>query len=158
MAVKQSSSRRRTSGSAKHLSVQDIETDARKHPRLGKRDDGEVWHPKVKLWWGDLWSSPVAANFDITDHLTAWELADIKHRRMIANSNTEIVRLSGEERAISNVLGLNPKARAIQKVEIDKGDQAERRTRKRQNRAVVAANEDGKPVTQVADPRDALTG
>lgn len=125
--------------------------DGRAHPRLGKRADGDVWHPKIKLWWAEVWGSPVCTNLDRSDYLDVWILADMKHLQLTATSNAEKVRMGTEARQMANTLGLNPKARQTQKVEIDRGEQAEGRTRKRRNKAVVRDADDK------TDPRDALT-
>jgi hypothetical protein len=139
----------------KALSTVDIEHDGRKLPRLGKRTDGVAWHPRVKDWWHEVWRSPVVAHFDATDYLTVWELADIKHRRHLATEPQDIVKLSTEERQLMKELGLSPRSRQAMKVEIDKGEQAERRIRKRRNQAAVkAVDANGE---ELADPRDILS-
>lgn len=153
MPVKQNSTRRRSVRAVKSLSTDQIETDARKLPRLGKREDGDAWHAKVKAWWHEVWRSPVASHFDRTDHLSVWELADVKHRRLTSGNNSEVVRLSAEERQMESALGLSPKARQQMKVEIDRGDAAERRTRDRKNRSVTRVAEG----ETKGDPRSVLS-
>jgi len=89
---------------------------------------------------------------DESDHLNVWILADVKHRLLVADSNAELVRMASEMRQLEMNLGLNPKARQVMKVDVDRGESAERRTRERRNRSAVSAAK-GK----TTDPRDALS-
>jgi hypothetical protein len=149
-------SKRRRTGANRTLVAAPV--DKRKAPRLTPRPDGEEWHPQVRRWWASVWASDLAATLlHETDEISVRSLADVLHRRQAANSNAEIVRLSTEARMLQNHLGLSPRAWFQAKVELDRGEQADKRRRRRRNVEIVPTPRDT-PMSEVAAELDSMLG
>jgi hypothetical protein len=118
-------------------------------PELHERDGG--WHPFVVEWWRDVWASEMAPQYlsaDVSGGLRS--LAELYQRRWTADTISEELRICQEIRLQEHRFGLSPKDRYILKWEVDKGEEAERRTKSRRHTPAP------KPDSTEGDPRSAL--
>jgi len=121
-------------------------------PNLPKREaidfDGNVtkeeWHPMAVTLWREIWHSPMASQYTSVDILTMLRVVELQHAFYTSSSIDEKRKCSVELRLLSQLFGLSPLDRARLKWEIDKGDEAE------QNSARRNAVQRGRPRT---DPR-----
>lgn len=99
-----------------------------------------VWHTAVRAWWDDCWSSPMVPEWTESDsHVlelaarmmqTVWDEDSSPGQRSMA---------AAEVRHLLRECGLTPMARRTLQWEVDRGEQADERTRERRNKAAVAA-------------------
>lgn len=118
-----------------------------KAPALPARE----WHEQTLSWWSDVWSSPMAPEYDESDHhgLFAlamlvddfWSTPDAKLRRDLA----------AEIRQQRQCFGLTPIDRRRLQWEIERSEDAQDRGRKRRGQPATAA-----PPTPAGDPRAVL--
>ncbi|MFI6299558.1 hypothetical protein ACIBEJ_48745 [Nonomuraea sp. NPDC050790] len=113
-----------------------------KAPELPERD----WHVMTLAWWADVWASPMAPEFDASDRHGLFVLAVLIDEFWVRPSKD----LAGEIRLQRQSFGLSPIDRRRLQWEIERGDEANERTRKR--RAKPAAKEQ----ETSADPRSIL--
>lgn len=144
-APKRPSTRQRRNGKADIIHL----TPRReaKHPKL----PAHLKTKEVKAMWKRLWDSEMAPEFTESDNdglFLLAELVDEFYREEV--SPTRRLELAKEIRLQRQDYGLTPLSRRRLQWEIDRGDEAETRTRKRRNEKQV------KPVPK-DDPRAALT-
>lgn len=116
-----------------------------KAPPLPER----LWHEQTLLWWRDIWASPMAPEYDESDHhgLFAlavlvddfWTTLDMKLRKDLA----------AEIRQQRQCFGLTPIDRRRLQWEIERVDEAQDRGERRRAAAP-------RPSTPAADPRGVL--
>jgi len=94
-------------------------------------DAGTVWHPLTRSWWEDIWSSPMAPEFDESDLHGLFVLAMLVNAFWIQPSQA----LAAEIRLQRQCFGLTPIDRRRLQWEIDRGEQAEQSTQTRRNAA-----------------------
>lgn len=112
----------------------------------------EGWHSEVVRWWEDVWSSPMAPEWDASDEhnvlLCALALNDV----WTAESAKDRKDAMGEFRLQRQSLGLSPYDRRRLEWSIESADEARDRGRqRRERRPSVQAQSDGG-----SDPRNAL--
>lgn len=105
------------------------------------------WHPAVEAWWRDCWVSPMAPEWTESDR----HVLDIAARMMQtvwaeSSSPGQRTMAAAEVRHLLRECGLTPMSRRTLQWEIDRGEEAEQRTRGRRNAAAPRA---------VPDPRTA---
>jgi hypothetical protein len=127
------------------------ESQKRKVPPLYKRESSaEKWHPKVLGWWKALWKSPMAEEYlepEVRGGL--YDLAELYQGFWTSKDVREMIAVAAEIRQQEARFGLSPVDRRRLQWEIERGNQAEERTkRRRQNR--VLENLAGQ------DPRDLM--
>lgn len=109
-----------------------------------------AWHPQTLAWWEDIWASPMAPEFDSSDRHGLFALAYLVDDFWMADSPTERAKLASEIRLQRQCFGLTPIDRRRLQWEIERGDEANERTKKRRSRP---APKDAEPP---ADPRSIL--
>lgn len=112
-------------------------------------DDAETeWHPMTETWWRDIWSSPMAPEFDSSDIHGLYVLA------MLVNGfwREPTQALAGEIRLQRQCFGLTPIDRRRLQWEIDRGEEAEAKVQQRRNSKVTPA----KKAAGRKDPRQIL--
>lgn len=102
---------------------------------------GRAWHPQTVAWWEDIWASPMAPEFDSSDRHGLFALACLVDDFWMADSPTERAKLASEIRLQRQCFGLTPIDRRRLQWEIERGDEASERTKKRR----------GKPAAKGAD-------
>jgi len=104
------------------------------------------WHPMTLAWWADVWSSPMAPEYDDSDRHGLFMLAVLIDEFWLSPTKD----LAAEIRLQRQSFGLSPIDRRRLQWEIDRGDEASERTKKR--RSVPARKNEEQP----ADPRSIL--
>lgn len=119
-----------------------------KVPALPPRESrAERWHPMVLRWWREVWQSPMAGEYlgpDVVGGL--YGLAELYQLRW-TGAPTRIAVVLAEIRQQEVRFGLSPMDRRRLQWEIEKGEQAEERTKTRRQRRDPQSG---------ADPRDVL--
>lgn len=127
--------------------------------------EGRHWHEQTTQWWEDIWASPMAPEFDDSDRhglfaLAAlvddyWQLEDALNDDPTVEMRMKLLRLRtglmGEIRQQRQCFGLTPIDRRRLQWEIDRGSEAEEKTRKRK-----ASSKPAEPTAQDVDPRSWL--
>lgn len=116
-----------------------------KAPQLPSRED--PWHDMTLSWWADVWSSPMAPEYDDSDRHGLFILATLVDTYWKHPSPG----LAGEIRLQRQCFGLTPIDRRRLQWEIERVDEAEDKGRRRR-----ASTTDDKPKRRRADPRAAL--
>lgn len=107
------------------------------------------WHPMTAAWWRDVWSSPMAPEFDDSDRHGLFQLAMIVNDFWTADTARERKDLAAEIRQQGQRFGLSPIDRRRLQWEISRGDEAAERTTRRRSSAPPKASGG-------SDPRSAL--
>lgn len=107
------------------------------------------WHPRTLDWWELAWASPMASEWLDADVPGLELCAQLWDDFYTTDSPNLRVKLSAELRLQEARFGLAPMDRRRLQWEIDRGDEADTRTRRRR-RAQVA------PTGDPRDPRDLL--
>lgn len=113
-----------------------------KAPELPDR----VWHPMTLAWWEDVWSSPMAPEYDDSDRHGLFLMAVLVDEFWLDPSR----ELASEIRLQRQAFGLSPIDRRRLQWEIERGDEANERTRKRRAKPAPAKGGDA------TDPRSIL--
>jgi hypothetical protein len=120
-------------------------------------DDGNVtggaWHEATRLWWADVWASPMAPEFDQSDMHGLYMLAAIVNDFWTTRSAKTRKELAGEIRLQSQRFGLSPIDRRRLQWEISRTEDAVDKTARRKRSAVT---EDRPAPDASTDPRRAL--
>lgn len=111
----------------------------------------EVWHPMTRSWWADIWSSPMAPEFDASDAHGLFALAVLTNDFWLAETPSERMKLAAELRQQSQRFGLSPIDRRRLQWEIERTEEARDKGQKR--RAAQPAPRRGS-----GDPRSSLSG
>lgn len=114
-------------------------------PPLPSKD----WHPRTIEWWTRAWASPMAREWLSADIPGLELIAELWNDYFCSDNPAMRVKLSAELRLQEARFGLAPMDRRRLQWEIERGDEADSRTRKRR-RSQSAPAEDS------ADPRDLL--
>lgn len=131
--------RNRTSTSATLTLVHDVAA-----PKLPA---GRDWHELTAEWWADVWASPMAPEYDSSDRHGLFILAELVDQFW----KEPDAKLASEIRLQRQCFGLSPIDRRRLQWEIDRGEEAERKTSQRRATAKPASRKK-KP----ADPRALL--
>jgi hypothetical protein len=110
-----------------------------------------VWHPMTQAWWADVWSSPMAPEFDDSDRHGLFALAMLVDDFWNADSSRERRDLAAEIRQQGQRFGLSPIDRRRLQWEIERADDAQDRGQRRRS-----ARQPAKSDQQARDPRDVL--
>ena len=114
-------------------------------------DAGTIWHPMTRSWWEDIWSSPMAPEFDESDVHGLFVLAMLVNAFWIEPSQA----LAAEIRLQRQCFGLTPIDRRRLQWEIDRGEAAEQQTTQRRQEAKPKAA-GSKSRAKASDPRALL--
>lgn len=120
-------------------------------------DAGIEWHPLTLRWWNDIWSSPMAPEFDASDIHGLYMLATLVQ----AFWSEPSTQLASEIRLQRQCFGLTPIDRRRLQWEISRGEAAEDETSTRRNarKPTPAKKSAASPLNvgkKAADPRSAL--
>jgi hypothetical protein len=110
-----------------------------------------VWHPMTEAWWGDIWSSPMAPEFDDSDRHGLFALAMLVDDFWLADTTRERRELAAEIRQQGQRFGLSPIDRRRLQWEIERSDEAQDRGQRRR-----ASREAEVPKRPGKDPRSML--
>lgn len=94
-------------------------------------DAGAEWHPMCRVWWNDIWKSPMAPEFDTSDIHGLYALAMLVNAFWIEPSQA----LAAEIRLQRQCYGLTPIDRRRLQWEIERGEAAEQATADRRKPA-----------------------
>jgi hypothetical protein len=136
--------RNKVSTSAKLIADPDL-----KVPPLPKRDG---WHEMTVQWWNDLWSSPMAPEFDTSDMHGLYLLALLMDDFWLAGDITTRIKLAAELRQQGQRFGLSPIDRRRLQWEIERTEEAQQKGAKRRASTTDPAE---KPAGG-SDPRSVL--
>ena len=126
-------------------------------PELPERDpeDG-VWHFMTRAWWNDVWSSPMAPEFDDSDIHGLYMLAQLEDDFWKAKSPSLRRDVAAEIRLQAIRFGLSPIDRRRLQWEIEKTEEARDKGRRRRARAADGSGEPGEKPATGGDPRGIL--
>lgn len=113
--------------------------------------EGREWHSQTLQWWADIWDSPMAPEYDDSDRHGLFALAVLIDDFWLADTPTARAALSSEIRLQRQCFGLTPIDRRRLQWEIDRGEAAEEKSRKRKSSKSEAPSE------PVVDPRAGLS-
>ena len=130
--------RNKTSTHRKLEAVHDVEA-----PKL---PTGRKWQKATRDWWRDVWASPMAPEYDDSDVHGLFMLAVLVDQFWLEPSE----KAAAEIRLQRQCFGLTPIDRRRMQWEIDRGDQAAKKTQQRRR------DTDGKAPEVVPDPRRQL--
>ncbi len=116
-------------------------------PRLPDRS----WHPMTAAWWRDVWSSPMAPEFDASDVHGLYALAVLVDDFWTAETPTARRDMASEIRLQTQRFGLSPIDRRRLQWSIEKVEEAQDRGSRRRSRV---ADDTLRPSS--GDPRSAL--
>lgn len=105
-------------------------------PPLPSYDDAG-WHKATEEWWEDIWSSPMAPEWDPSDIHGLYILAVLVDNFW----NDPCAKTATEIRHQRQSFGLTPIDRRRLQWEIDRGDEAEKRTQDRNKPRAVAVSD-----------------
>ena len=117
-----------------------------------KNEDGDadttlrevVWHPRTISWWDTIWSSPMAGEWLKADYEGLFLLAELEDDFHRAGSPRDRIEILKEIRLQRAEFGLTPIARRRLQWEVQRGEEAEEKTRKqRRPRAASATTDEG---------------
>ena len=114
---------------------------------------GEHWHPMTLSFWNDLWSSPMAPEYDDSDRHGLFMLAQIVNDFWTTESADMRKSLAAEIRMQRNRYGLSPMDRRSLQWEIERVEEAQGRGDRRRARAEV---DKPTPAKAATDPRSVL--
>lgn len=102
-------------------------------PKLPRSANG--WHAMTRAWWRDIWSSPMAPEFDSSDIHGLYTLAVVVNDFWTAETAKDRQAASTEIRLQSQRYGLSPMDRRRLQWEIEKTEEAKDRGAKRRRRS-----------------------
>jgi hypothetical protein len=111
-----------------------------------KLPSGRKWQKATRDWWRDVWASPMAPEYDSSDVHGLFMLAVLVDQFWVEPSE----KAAAEIRLQRQCFGLTPIDRRRLQWEIDRGDSAAQKTRKRRAQGAP------KPEAVEEDPRRLL--
>lgn len=114
--------------------------------------ESREWHPQTMEWWDDIWASPMAPEYDDSDKHGLIRLAILVDDYWVADNANTRVKLSAEIRMQGQLYGITPLDRRRLQWEIERGEDAEEKSRKRK----AAAKTPVVSSEPAADPRSLL--
>lgn len=150
----------RTSTNAKLYALDDPDIPEMPNPdHYIPRTDGQpaAWNPAVATWWIDIWSSPMSAEFSQSDIHGLYLGCKQLHESLNSHNKAteQAAFMTKFEQTIRN-FGLNPMSRRSLQWEIDRGSEAETRTKAREAKLRETKTTDAP--FKVVDPRQGLSG
>lgn len=106
-------------------------------PELPRR---MAWNDQTRAWWADVWSSPMAPEFDESDRHGLNMLAVLVDDYWMAANARERMPLAAEIRQQSQRFGLSPIDRRRLQWEIERTEEAQRRGARSQPAPATPAN------------------
>lgn len=122
------------------------------NPTIPDLPPGYDWHERTRAWWMDVWSSPMAPEYDSSDAHGLYVMALLLNQMWDEGAKpTGRVNTAAEIRLWVAEYGLSPIARRRLQWEIDRGDEAVERTGKRREARAQGRRDQGG-----VDPRSIL--
>lgn len=142
--------RRNTAATAARLPAAVSRRTIPELPEAALPDPAQPWHPMVLQMWGDLWRSPMSAEYHESDIHQLYLLMGLYQTFYTLPPEKFITRkeLAGEIRLQRQAFGLTPYDRRRLEWTIETAETAKERGRDRRTRAAVPAPAD--------DPRQSL--
>jgi hypothetical protein len=100
-----------------------------------------AWHPRTIEWWTRAWASPMAREWLSADIPGLELVAELWDDLYNADNPSVRVKISAELRLQEARFGLAPMDRRRLQWEIDRGDEADTRTRRRRRSEPAPAND-----------------
>lgn len=116
------------------------------------------WHSRTVEWWTDIWSSPMAPEWDDSDIHNVYVLAALYNDIWVATSAKARKEAATEYRLQRKDLGLTPYDRRRLEWTIEVAAEATERGKQRRGGSPNGSGKTGKPTTQRQDPRAQLHG
>lgn len=116
-------------------------------PPLPKRGG---WHEMTVAWWSDLWTSPMAPEFDASDMHGLYQLALLVDDFWLSETVADRIKLASELRQQSQRFGLSPIDRRRLQWEIERTEEAKQKGARRREAATP------RPGASDGDPRSTL--
>lgn len=111
-------------------------------PELPKRGG---WHEMTVAWWNDLWTSPMAPEFDASDMHGLYQLALLIDDFWLSESVADRIKLASELRQQSQRFGLSPIDRRRLQWEIERTEEAQEKGARRRSSASPRSTSKGDP-------------
>ena len=108
------------------------------------------WHAMAVRWWRDVWSSPMAPEFDDSDRHGLFQLAMLVNDFWVSESVRERRELASEIRQQGQRFGLSPIDRRRLQWEIERSEEALDKGTRRRSKSEPAKSSGG------SDPRAVL--
>lgn len=140
---------RRNKVSTKATLQTEAEASSRVVPELPELDD-RGWHKMVTLWWSDIWTSPMVAEWLDADRHRLYGIAILRNDFWLDRDTSTRMKLAAEISRQEASMGLSPMDRRRLQWEIDKGEEAQEKTSKRRERKTAVE-------TSKKDPRSVLS-
>lgn len=145
----------RTGGKAK-LAAALAADDSPEVPLLPARPEG--WHEQTKIWWRDVWSSPMSAEWHESDIHNVFVCAMLYDDMWQATTATARQKAASEFRQQRAMLGLTPYDRRRLEWTIETADEAKAKGQRRRSGAAASGGQGQKPATGGSkDPRAGLS-
>lgn len=125
-APKPASQRRRRNKTSTNAQLRALDPSEIEVPDLPDMD-GHAWGSMTLAWWADVWSSPMSAEWDSSDIHGLYLLAGLIDAFWLEPSTV----LAAEIRLQRQAFGLSPIDRRRLQWEIDRGEDADSRRRRR---------------------------
>jgi hypothetical protein len=104
-----------------------------------------LWHEQTRIWWQDVWSSPMAPEYDDSDRHGLFALAVLVDDFWTAEDPKLRKELASEIRLQRQCFGLTPIDRRRLQWEVERTDEAQARGRKRRTPDRPAEQQQGDP-------------
>lgn len=114
------------------------------------------WDPRTKAWWERIWASPMAGEWLDADIPGLELVAELWDAFYTSASPGERVKLSAELRLQEARFGLAPMDRRRLQWEVERGEDAAERGRRRRRKPDADSGSEGGPATPSTDPRRLL--
>ncbi len=130
----QGSQRRRAPNKSKMTTLAEVDPDNVEIPRL---PPGLGLTATAKRRWREIHTSPMSAQYVPADLPGIVRLVTLYSMMERTDSTRSLIEISRECRALESEYGCSPKSRSQMKYEVDRGERAEQRSRRRRNVTVV---------------------
>lgn len=126
------------------------ETDGNDVPKMPKREARTgPWHPEARSWWHDVWTSPMSTQHVFSDRHGLRVLVALVHDFWTAADSKERMNLATAIGREGARFGLSPLDRSRLQWEIDRGEAAADKTKRRRNQKRT-------PAETGEDPRESI--
>ncbi|WP_136246204.1 hypothetical protein [Mycobacterium intracellulare] len=125
------------------------------NPEIPDLPPGPDWYPQVRDWWTRAWSSPMVPEWTDSDVDTMYLAAKLMQEFWSAETSANVCRaLAGEIRQLLAQCGLTPMSRRSLQWEIERGEEAQAKTKARRE-STGTAKKSTPAASKRPDPRRA---
>ncbi|KAB2806986.1 hypothetical protein F9L07_28555 [Pimelobacter simplex] len=114
------------------------------------------WHPQTEAWWNEVWTSPMASEWDDSDRHNLFVLALLYDDIWTASTPKMRKEAMAEFRLQRADLGLSPYSRRRLEWTIESADEAKDRGEQRRQRRAESHRPASKAAAGAEDPRNIL--